>query len=60
MLSKSKIQSITKNIEKHMAKIAQDRDKLDDFIDTLTALKEDCDNAYDNLVDARDSLSELL
>lgn len=60
MLSKSKLQSITKSIEKHMERIAADRDKLDDFIDTLQALKEDCDNAYDALITARDALSELV
>lgn len=60
MLTNSKIQNITKSIEKHMSKIAQDRDKLDEFISELTQLKEDCDTAYDSLIDARDALSRLV
>jgi len=60
MLTKSKIESIVKNIDKHMAKVASDRDKLDEFIDELEQLKEDCTEAYDNLTDARDALSRLV
>ncbi|WP_407305370.1 hypothetical protein [Acinetobacter sp.] len=55
-----KIESILKGIDKHMAQIAKDRDKLDEFIDELVGLKENCDEAYDHLQRARDALSEMV
>jgi septal ring factor EnvC (AmiA/AmiB activator) len=60
MLTKTKIKSIIRGIDKHMIKIAQDRDKLDEFISDLNSLKEDCDSAYDALIDARDALSRMV
>jgi len=59
-MNKRKTQSIIKGIDKHMKQIAKDRDKLDEFIDELTSLKEDCDEAHDCLQRARDALSELV
>ena len=59
-MNSRKKNSIIKTIDKHMAKIAKDRDKLDDFIDELNSLRDDCDEAYDHLQRARDCLSELV
>lgn len=59
-MNKRKIQSIIKGIDKHMKQVAKERDALDDFIDELTSLKEDCNNAHDCLQDARDALSEMV
>jgi hypothetical protein len=49
-----------KQIEKHQNQVAKDRDALDDYIAELRDLKEDCENAWDALQDARDALSELV
>ena len=59
-MTKTNIKNIIKGVEKHMKQVALERDKLDDFIDELTGLKEDCDNAYNHLMDARDALSEMV
>jgi len=47
-------------IEKRMAGVAAERDKLDELISELGDLREDCDNAWNLLQDARDALSELV
>lgn len=60
LLSKQGIKSIDKKIANHMARIAADRDKLDEYISELTHLKGNCDEAYDALQQARDALSELV
>jgi len=52
--------TLIKKIEQVMVNVAKERDKLDDLIDTATSLKEDCDNAYDAMQQARDALSELV
>lgn len=54
------IKKIQKEIERHMASVAKERNSLDDFIATLSELREDCDSAYDSLITARDYLSELV
>ena len=59
-MNKTKIKSIIKGIDKHMAQVAKERDQLDTFIDELSSLKEDCSNAWDSLQDARDALSEMV
>ena len=59
-MNKRQLTSIQKGIEKHMAKVAKTRDQLDEFISDMQALKEDCDKAYDALIDARDALSEMV
>lgn len=59
-MNKRKTQSIIKSIEKHMKQIGKDRDKLDEFIDELNGLREDCEHAYDCLQEARDALSEMV
>ncbi len=51
--------TIEKKIAKHQANIAKERDKLDDFISSISALREDCDEAFESLQDARDTLSRM-
>ena len=51
---------IIKAIEKQMDAVKNERDKLDEFISELEELRENCDNAYNLLIDARDALSELV
>jgi len=50
--------AMIKTIQRHMRKIANQRDKLDESISQMNALKENCDHAYDCLQEARDALSE--
>ena len=52
--------AIMEEIETRMKGVASERDKLDEMIGDLTSLKEDCENAYDCLQNARDALSELV
>lgn len=59
-MTPAKIKSMIKGIDKQMAKVAKTRDELDDFIDTLEHLKENCREAHDALQTARDALSELV
>jgi hypothetical protein len=55
-----KLGTIYKNIESHQKAIAKRRDKLDEFIDELSGLRECCDQAWNDLQSARDSLSEYV
>lgn len=56
----SAITKAAKVIERQMNAVEKVRDKLDDDIDTLKSLREDCDEAYENLIAARDALSRLV
>lgn len=47
-------------IERQKNAIGKERDKLDDLISELANLKDDCDQAYDLLEEARDALSRLV
>lgn len=49
-----------KQIDKRMKAVAAERDKLDELIRDLEALKENCEEAYDHLQRARDALSEIV
>lgn len=60
MTPKKEISKWIKKIEKRMAGVAAERDKLDDAISEMETLKESCNKAYDSLQSARDSLSELV
>lgn len=60
MIPKKTIAAMLKRIDKHMASVAKERDKLDETISELESLKEDCDNAWNCLQDARDALSEMV
>ena len=55
-----KPKSIKKEIQKRMDAVAKERDKLDDLISEVTDLRDDCEEAWDCLVNARDALSELV
>lgn len=55
-----KIKAWMKEIEKRKNAIAKERDKLDEAISEMEGLREDCDEAYYFLEDARDSLSKLV
>lgn len=59
-MNRSQVQKLTKQINRHMDRVANTRDKIDEFIDTATQLRDDCDDAYNHLVDARDALSRLV
>ena len=54
------VEQIAQEISVHMETIAKQRDALDAFIDDLTMLKEDCAEAYDSLLYARDALSRMV
>lgn len=60
MDTKKQVESWIKQIEKRMAGVAAERDKLDKMISSLQDLKESCTKAYDSLQEARDALSELV
>lgn len=55
-----KIKKLLKEIKKRENALANQRDKLDDLIDGLKDLREDCDEAWENLQSARDALSRLV
>lgn len=59
-MTKKKLKKIQNELAVRMAAVALERDKLDEFISEFEELREDCDNAYDHLQDARDALSELV
>ena len=50
--------TLIREIEKRMISIGKERDKLDAMIETMTALQESCDRAWESLQEARDALSE--
>jgi ABC-type transporter Mla subunit MlaD len=52
--------SIIKRLSKISDQVAKKRDELDDLIADAEALREDCSNAYEGLIAARDSLSEMV
>jgi 5-enolpyruvylshikimate-3-phosphate synthase len=60
MATKRKATSWIKQIEKRMDAVAKERDRIDEMIVDLSDLKEDCENAYDSLMVARDALSEMV
>jgi hypothetical protein len=59
MNSKSIIK-LSAQLKSQMAALAKLRDKLDDTIDAAEMLKADCEEAYDDLQNARDALSRLV
>ena len=54
------IRTIDKEIARRQAAVAKERDKLDEVIGDMEALRESCEDAWNHLQDARDSLSELV
>lgn len=59
-MNKRQSEAIIRKIEKHMHAVKLTRDRIDDDMETLQELREDCDEAYDHLQRARDALSELV
>jgi prefoldin subunit 5 len=57
---KALIDEMIPKIKAQMGKIAENRDSLDEMISELESLKEDCNEAYEHLMDARDALSRLV
>lgn len=55
-----KIEALIKQIDKRMAGVAAERDRLDEVIAAAEGLKESCERAHDALQDARDALNELV
>ena len=53
-----KIATIVKKLEEHKSRIAKDRDALTEFIDELDSLRENYNEAYDDISRAIDHLSE--
>lgn len=51
---------LVKVIEKRKAALSAERDKLDELISEIEALREDTDEAVALLEDARDALSKLV
>ena len=49
-----------KQIEKRQAAIGLERDKLDQAISEMEGLREDYDEAWHHLQDARDALSRMV
>ena len=60
MATKKQVEGWIKQVQKRMDGVAAERDKIDSMIEDLSELKSSCDNAYNSLQDARDSLSELV
>jgi len=58
MLTKKQIAAMMAKIEKHRAAVGKVRDKLDEAIGEMEALRDCCDTAWDDLQRARDALSE--
>jgi len=54
------IVKLNAQLKTQMTALAKLRDKLDDTIDTAEMLKADCEEAYDDLQNARDALSRLV
>lgn len=58
-MKKTNILNFIKKIDTQQARVAKERDRLDDLISEMEQLKEDCSEAWDNLQDARDALSRM-
>lgn len=54
-----RVSTMIKKIESRRDDIGKERDKLDDMIAELEALRDCCERAWDDLQSARDALSEL-
>lgn len=59
-MTDKEIAKAVKLIDARAKAIASERDKLDALISEWSALLEDCDNALELLVEARDTLSQLI
>lgn len=59
-MQKRTLQRIVKEIDASKARIAKERDKLDDLREEVSALLTNCEEAEEALETARDALSELV
>jgi hypothetical protein len=57
MMTKRQIAAMMAKIEKHRVAVGKVRDKLDEGIGEMEALRDCCDRAMDDLQNARDALS---
>jgi len=55
-----KINNWMKQIESRKNAIARERDELDEAISEMESLREDCDEAWHFLENARDALSRIV
>jgi len=53
------IDQIKINVEKHKKVIEKDRDSLDDFIQELKFLRDDCDEALEGFGEVMESLDRV-
>ena len=60
MATKKQIEGWINQVQKRMDGVAAERDKIDEVLEELNMLKDDCERAYDLLQIARDALSELV
>lgn len=58
-MKKRTVESWKKEIERQRKIVAKVRDGLDDAISEMEGLRDCCDRAADDLMNARDALSEL-
>ncbi|MNK14336.1 hypothetical protein D3C87_324470 [compost metagenome] len=59
-MNKREVKSIVTRLQKAQQKIADQRDILRDLLDEVNAIKEHCEEAYDDLDRAVDGLSRFL
>ncbi len=59
-MNKRTIKSWDAKIKERQDAVAKERDKLDDVIQEIGMLRENCDKAWEALQSARDALSELV
>jgi hypothetical protein len=58
--TKKQIDKFDKMMEQELTKVGKVRDGLDEKISEMSDLRENCEEAWDNLQRARDALSELV
>jgi len=59
-IPKSQVTKWDKVLKKHQDAVAKQRDSLDDTLQELNMLRENCSQAWDDMQSARDHLSELV
>ena len=59
-MNKKQVNGWLKQLDKRIAGIEKERDQLDELISKMQDLEEDCTEAIDSLVRARDALSKFV
>lgn len=54
------IKQALRELDRRQKAVAAERDKLDEAIEEMEALRDSCARAHDALLSARDALSELV